>query len=107
MPYTDEAQARRDGLALQLTYNQNVQKKKDLRRAEDLLPYLQERPEWFEHPTIKKVERLIGSCNRPDALAKLMNSVLEEIQIEQKKPEPDSYLITRLFEIYRKHSKGS
>lgn len=107
MPFTDDAQARRDGMAIQLMYNQNVTKPKDLKGMGELIPYLNDRQDWYEHPTIKKVEKAIGCCKHPDALAKLMNSVFEEIQIEQEKPNPDTYLITRLIEIYRKHNKGS
>lgn len=101
MPFTEDAQAYRDGMLIQLTYNQNITKKKDLKRVEDLIPYLGDKHSWVEHPTVLKVNNLINVCRSDDALADLMSKVLEEIEIERNKPKPDEYLITKLCEIYR------
>ncbi|MGL4765211.1 MAG: hypothetical protein ACRC2N_09325 [Aeromonas sp.] len=81
--------------------NQNVTKKQHYKTAEELLPYLQEYPEHLEHPTIKKVQGAIKTfVQHPKQLAEIMKKVLEEIEIEEGKEDPDQYLIHRLSELY-------
>ena len=87
--------------------NQNVTKKQHYKTAEELLPYLQEYPEHLEHPTVKKVMGLVGACANDKQLAELMKKVIEEIEIEEAKDEPDFYLIHRLSEIYLSKTKAA
>lgn len=77
-----------------------------MKLATDFLPYLNSSPDWLEHEKVKKVKSLINNCRSDEMLALLMNSVLEEIEIESEKDEPDVYLITKLTEIYR-HNKAA
>ncbi|KFA99268.1 hypothetical protein [Vibrio sp. ER1A] len=88
---------------MQLIRNQNVSKKQHIKTAEQILPYLQEYPDYLEHPTIKKVLGLVSMIKSDEQMADLMNKVLEEIDIENKKDKPDEYLISRLSDIYHKH----
>lgn len=94
-------------MLLQIVRNQNVSKKQHLKRADELLPYLQEYPEYLEHPTVKKVFSLISVCKTDEQMADLMMKVHEEIELERKKDEPDEYVISRLTEIYFKHNKAA
>ncbi len=102
-PFTDDAEAYRDGLLLQFTYNQNVSKKKDLKTASDFLPYLNKHQEWFEHPKVKDAIKFIGLSKSKEMLANTLQAILEEIEIESKKTKPDSYLITKLRNLYQQH----
>ncbi|MGF1787093.1 hypothetical protein L4D00_14960 [Photobacterium swingsii] len=102
-PFTDDAKAYRDGLQLQFTYNQNVQKKKDLKVASDFLPYLNKNQEWFEHKTVTKAKTYISMCKSPEMLATTLTAINEEIEVEESKLKPDSYLITKLRELINNH----
>jgi hypothetical protein len=106
-PFTQDAENWRDGIQIQMVRNQNVTKKQHYKTAEELLPYLQEYPEHLEHPTIKKVMGLVKSCNGAQQLAELMKKVLEEIEIEEGKEDPDAYLISRLSELYLSNTKAA
>lgn len=106
-PFIQDAENTRDGILIQLIRNQNVTKKQHIRTAEQILPYLQEFPEYLEHPTVKKVQGLISCCRTDEALADLMNKVAEEIEIEGTKESPDKYVLARLSDIYLKYLKGA
>ncbi|WP_347368027.1 hypothetical protein [Vibrio vulnificus] len=95
------------GILLSLIRNQNVVKKKDLVSADQILPYLKEYPDYLEHPTIKKVQGLINSCQSNELLADLLEKIAEEIELESNKDKPDEYLISRLSEIYLNNSKAT
>ncbi|ENM2831978.1 hypothetical protein AB6Q85_002325 [Vibrio cholerae] len=103
-PFTDEAQAYRDGLLLQFIYNQNISKKKDMRLATDLLPYLNQEPEWIEHEIVKKAKQFINLSKTPQMLADTLKKIQEQVDIELSKKEPDSYLITKLMQLIHKHN---
>ncbi len=92
---------------IQLVRNQNVTKKQHYKTAEELLPYLQEYPEHLEHPTVKKVLGIIGACMESQQLAELMQKIVEEIEIEEGKEDPDQYLIHRLSNTYLTHNKAA
>ncbi|EPN4965790.1 hypothetical protein BA746_00365 [Vibrio parahaemolyticus] len=104
-PFTDDAQAYRDGLLLQFTYNQNLTKQKDMKLATDFLPYLKREPDWLEHELVKKAKQFISLSNTDEMLANTLEKILEQVEIEREKPEPDKYLIAKLLELYNKHSK--
>ncbi|EIE5877571.1 hypothetical protein LDV99_004500 [Vibrio parahaemolyticus] len=104
-PFTDDAQAYRDGLLLQFTYNQNLTKQKDMKLATDLLPYLKREPDWLEHELVKKAKQFISLSNTDEMLANTLEKILEQVEMEREKPEPDKYLIAKLLELYNKHSK--
>ncbi|WP_051563733.1 hypothetical protein [Enterovibrio calviensis] len=105
-PFTDDAQAYRDGLQLQFMYNQNVSKKKDMKLATDFLPYLKPEQEWLEHELVKKAKKFIEMCRSDEMLADTISKIKEQIEIEANEPSPDKYLITKLSELVQKHSKG-
>lgn len=102
-PFTDHAQAYRDGLLLQFTYNQNVKQKKDMKIATDFLPYLDSNPKWLEHPLVNRAKVLLNNAKSPEMLANVIKEILDEIAIESKKENPDTYLIVRLGELIQKH----
>lgn len=104
-PFTEDAQAYRDGLLLQFIYNQNITKKKDMKVATDLLPYLVQEPEWLEHELIKKTKKILKSCHSDGMLADVLNRIQEQVDIEKAKDSPDMYLITKLIELYNQHNK--
>lgn len=106
-PFTNDSELVREGLNLQLVRNQNVTKKQHMKTAEEILPYLQEYPDYLEHPTIKKLSGLLKSCISDEQVSALMKSVLEEIEIESNKNEPDQYLISRLYGIYINKTKAT
>lgn len=106
-PFTNDAIAVRDGILLSLVRNQNVSKKKDLKSAEDILPYLKEYPDYLEHPSIKKVDSVMSMCTTNEQVQELLKSVSEEIEIESNKADPDSYVISRLTEFYLKNIKDA
>lgn len=99
-PFVNDSELMREGLLLQLIRNQNITKKQHLKTAEQLLPYLKDYPDFLEHPTIKKVNTLLNSGISKEQEAHLLEKVLEEIDIESNKDEPDQYLISRLYQIY-------
>lgn len=106
-PFINDSEIVREGLLLQLIRNQNVTKKQHMKTAEQLLPYLQEYPDYLEHPTIKKLNSLLKSCTSDEQVSSIMEKVLEEIEIESKKVEPDQYLISRLYGIYINKTKAT
>lgn len=106
-PFTTDAIAVRDGILLSLIRNQNVSKKKDLRTAEEILPYLKEYPEYLEHPLIKKLNNTIHTFVTDEQTQSLLKNVIEEIEIESNKHDPDPYVIARLTEFYSNHSKDA
>ncbi|EHM6953372.1 hypothetical protein KGV31_002171 [Vibrio parahaemolyticus] len=103
-PFTNDAKNQTEGLLIQLIRNQNVTEKKYFRSANQLLPYLNEFPEYLEHPTVKKLNSLISSMHSEEQMANLMMKVKEEIELELNKDEPDDYLIARLSQLYFKHT---
>lgn len=102
-PFTDDAQALRDGLLLQFTYNQNVSKKKDLKSASDFLPYLKKDQDWFEHPKVLDAIKYINLSQSKEMLATTLQAIESEIESEESKPLPDSYLITKLRTLHNSH----
>ncbi len=106
-PFTTDSMNIQTGILLSLIRNQNVVKKKDLVSADQILPYLKEYPDYLEHPTIKKVQGLINSCQSNELLADLLEKIAEEIELESNKDKPDEYLISRLSEIYLNNSKAT
>lgn len=106
-PFIQDSENWRDGIQIQMIRNQNVTKKQHYKTAEELLPYLQEYPEHLEHPTIKKVLGLVGACANANQLAELTKKIVEEIEIEEAKEDPDAYLIHRLSEIYLSKTKAA
>ncbi|KJR15236.1 hypothetical protein UF28_16350 [Vibrio parahaemolyticus] len=104
-PFTDDAQAYRDGLLLQFTFNQNITKRKDMKMYSDLLPYLKEEPEWLEHSLVKKAKQFIELSSTPEMLADTLTKIQEQIQEEESREEKDSYLIHKLKDLYNKHKR--
>ncbi|MGL4843927.1 MAG: hypothetical protein ACRC2Y_04825 [Aeromonas veronii] len=106
-PFTQDAENWRDGIQIQMVRNQNITSKQHYKTAEELLPYLQEYPEFLEHKQVSKVLGLIKVCPDPEQVANLMDKVREEIEIESQKDDPDHYLISRLIEIYKANTRAA
>lgn len=104
MPFTYDAGIQRDAFTFEAICN-SVPRKKYF-HAKQVFPYLDNDREWIEHPTVVNLNKIIKSCQYSPALADIMEKILEEIEIEQNKPRPDEYLITKLREIYRNNTKG-
>lgn len=105
-PFTEDAQAQRDGLLLQILYNQNISKKQNLKQAEELLPYLSKEPEWLEHELVKKAKSFIKLSTSPEMLADTLNKITEELKMELDKEEPDTFLVYKLIQLIRKNKRG-
>lgn len=95
-PYTDNAQAQRDGLQLALTHNAQVRKKKDLKTAHDFLPYLKPDPEWLKPKIIKDAEKFIKLARTSKMLDFTLEKIVEEINTELAKDKPDQYIVSKL-----------
>lgn len=106
MPFTDSAQAYRDGLMLQFQYNQNATKKSQIKYYDDLLPYLKRDQSWFEDERVAKVKKTLeqvssmGGVALPDILGKVQKAIEEE----KAKATPDTYLIKRLSQLHREYA---
>lgn len=76
-----------------------------MKLATDLLPYLDQNADWFEHELVKKAKQFIGLSQTDEMLAHTLTKIQEQIDIEKKSAEPDKYLITKLTQLIQTHSK--
>lgn len=110
-PFTERAQAIREGYFIELFRNRNVTKEKDWVSKEKLFPYLGDSlPDFIEHPLVKKAVEQIGLAKRLGhkyMLEDTLKRMEEQIQIENAKPEHDMYLIRRYVQLIRENQSGA
>ncbi|WP_068871980.1 hypothetical protein [Edwardsiella tarda] len=106
MPFTDAAQAYRDGLALQFMYNQNVTKRHNIKYYDDLLPYLKQDQDWYEHEVVVHTKKTLAQVSKISefALSDVLDKVNKAIEEERAKDDPDQYLIVKLSQLYREYN---
>ncbi|WMB74223.1 hypothetical protein RA178_06300 [Shewanella oncorhynchi] len=100
-PFTDKAQAVRDGLLMSLIRNQNVTKKSQAVTPSQLLPYLEEFPSYLEHKDVTKAQSLLKNATQDWQVADIKKHIQEAIEAEQAKADPDTYLISRFKEMVK------
>lgn len=108
-PFTYDAQSQRDGLIASILYNKDVVKKKDIKLASDLLPYLKEGiPDWLKDPLVVKAQNLIKSVEMHKmfsneqyikSLNNIKDIIKEEIEIQRAKDKPDYLVINELIKL--------
>ena len=103
-PFTEEAQAQRDGLLLAETFS--VRRKAEL-TPKEMLPYLNtDVPEWASDPMVTKAKALLkevkshkgmGQLAYETSLKSLHIGLAEEIQIQLESPNEDTdYIVSEL-----------
>ena len=106
-PFTHDAQANRNGFLAAMLWNKDVSKKKDMKSAADIFPYLKPgTPEWLEDERVRKAKSLLKSAELHLTYGKdiylsnvsyIKEKIIEEIKIEEnKKNKADKYLIKEL-----------
>jgi hypothetical protein len=101
-PFTHDAQAWREGLMATLIYNNNVTKKKDLKKVSDLFPYLDpSTPDYLEDEIVLKCRKALTACNTGGMVNESMyKDVLAAINVEieeaRNRDVPDQYRISEL-----------
>ncbi|MGL4519407.1 MAG: hypothetical protein ACRCUJ_06965 [Phocaeicola sp.] len=100
-PFTDKAQAQRDGLLMSLIRNQNITKRSQAVRVQDLLPYLEDFPKYLEHPDVTKAQSFLSNANQAWQVADIKKHIQEAIDAEEAKTNPDTYLISRFKEMVK------
>ena len=103
-PFTKRADQHLQGYIIELLRNQNVTKKHQYKRADELIPYLKDGlPKFLEHELVLKAKSLLGSARtewaRKDVLTKIGETVEEELS--KGTDTRDNYLISELMKIAR------
>lgn len=104
-PFTNDAQAYREGLIATLLYNKGCTKSSQTKSVTDLFPYLSNKvPDYLEDDTVLKAKNILKAIglqrSKTDvfesSMAEFKTKVNEEIEMLKSEKQPDFYVIREL-----------